>query len=69
MPTMAAKVLVEALGNDGKAIPVLVTTSQSGKTADLLVEKLGAAGYLSKPLDHDEVASRIGGYLTEGARP
>jgi len=69
MPTMAAKVLVEALGKDGNAIPVLVTTSQSGKTADLLVEKLGAAGYLSKPLDHDEVASRIGGFLTEGARP
>jgi len=69
MPTMAAKVLVETLGKEGNAIPVLVTTSQSGKTADLLVEKLGAAGYLSKPLDHDEVASRIGGFLTEGARP
>jgi two-component system OmpR family response regulator len=68
MPTMAAKVLVEALGKDGNAIPVLVTTSQSGKTADLLVEKLGAAGYLSKPLDHDEVVSRIGGFLAEGAR-
>ena len=68
MPTMAAKVLVEALGKESNAIPVLVTTSQSGKTADLLVEKLGAAGYLSKPLNHDEVASRIGGFLTEGAR-
>jgi CheY-like chemotaxis protein len=68
MPTMAAKVLVEALSKDSNAIPVLVTTSQSGKTADLLVEKLGVAGYLSKPLDHDEVAARIGGFLTEGAR-
>jgi len=68
MPTMAAKVLVEALGKESNAIPVLVTTSQSGKTADLLVEKLGVAGYLSKPLNHDEVASRIGGFLTERAR-
>jgi CheY-like chemotaxis protein len=65
MPTMAAKVLVETLDREGKSIPVLVTTSQSGKTADLLVEKLGAAGYLSKPLDQQEVASRVNGYLTE----
>lgn len=68
MPTMAAKVLVEALDGEGNSIPVLVMTSQSGKTADLLVEKLGAAGYLSKPLNQEEVASRISGFLTEGAR-
>jgi CheY-like chemotaxis protein len=68
MPTMAAKVLVEALGGEDNSIPVLVTTSQSGKTADLLVEKLGAAGYLSKPLNQEEVAAQISGYLTEGAR-
>jgi len=68
MPTMAAKILVETLDNEGKSIPVLVTTSQSGKTADLLVEKLGAAGYLSKPLNRNEVASRVSGFLTERAQ-
>jgi CheY-like chemotaxis protein len=67
MPTMAAKVLVETLNSEGKSIPVLVTTSQSGKTADLLVEKLGVAGYLSKPLNRDEVAKRIDGFLAERA--
>lgn len=68
MPTMAAKVLVNALDREGKPIPVLVTTSQSGKTADLLVEKLGAAGYLSKPLDRNEVTNRVSGFLPERAR-
>lgn len=65
MPTMAAKTLVEALDRESKSIPVLVTTSQSGKTADLLVEKLGAAGYLSKPLEQKEVATRINSFLSE----
>jgi CheY-like chemotaxis protein len=68
MPTMAAKVLVETLDREGQSIPVLVTTSQSGKTADLLVEKLGAAGYLSKPLQQKEVVSRINGFLAERAQ-
>ena len=68
MPTMAAKFLVEALDKEGRRIPVLVTTSQSGKTADLLVEKLGAAGYLSKPLNREEVASRINSFLAERAQ-
>jgi hypothetical protein len=41
-----------------------VTTSQSGKTADLLVEKLGAAGYLSKPLSATQVTSNLSSYLS-----
>lgn len=65
MPTMAAKVLVDTMQGEDRAIPVLVTTSQSGKTADLLVEKLGVAGYLSKPLDQEEIVSRVNGYLSE----
>ena len=48
----------------GQEIPVLVTTSQTGKTADLLVEKLGAAGYLSKPLSAAQVTSHLSGYLS-----
>ena len=63
---MAAKVLAERIRNDGKNIPVLVTTSQSGKTADLLVKKLGVNGYLSKPLTQKQVAERINSYLKEG---
>jgi len=63
---MAAKKLVDKLKNEGWHIPVLVTTSQKGKTADLLVEKLGVNGYLSKPLEAEDVASRIQDIL--GAR-
>jgi CheY-like chemotaxis protein len=63
IPTMAAKKIVDRLRASGREIPVLVTTSQSGSTADLLVEKLGAAGYLSKPLSASQVASQLSGYL------
>jgi len=63
IPTMAAKRIVDSLRKEGLAIPVLVTTSQSGKTADLLVEKLGASGYLSKPLTSSQVASQLSGFL------
>ena len=59
MPSMAAKKLVDKLKNEGWHIPVLVTTSQKGKTADLLVEKLGVSGYLSKPLEPADVTTRI----------
>jgi CheY-like chemotaxis protein len=67
MPTMAAKCIVDRLGEAGTGIPVLVTTSQIGVTADLLVEKLGASGHLSKPLDAAEVAARVSAHLGEGA--
>ncbi len=63
IPTMAAKRIVDSLRQEGLTIPVLVTTSQSGKTADLLVEKLGASGYLSKPLTSAQVASQLSGFL------
>jgi CheY-like chemotaxis protein len=64
IPTMAAKKIVDSLRQQGRAIPVLVTTSQSGKTADLLVEKLGASGYLSKPLSATQVASQLSTFLS-----
>ena len=64
IPTMAAKKIVDSLREQGRSIPVLVTTSQSGKTADLLVEKLGASGYLSKPLSATQVASQLSTFLT-----
>jgi CheY-like chemotaxis protein len=60
---MAAKRIVDSLRKEGLVIPVLVTTSQSGKTADLLVEKLGASGYLSKPLTSSQVALQLSGFL------
>jgi len=63
IPTMAAKKIVDSLREQGRDIPVLVTTSQSGKTADLLVEKLGASGYLSKPLSASQVASQLSAFL------
>jgi CheY-like chemotaxis protein len=64
IPTMAAKKIVDRLRETGQEIPVIVTTSQSGKTADLLVEKLGAAGYLSKPLSATQVTSHLSSYLS-----
>jgi DNA-binding NtrC family response regulator len=64
IPTMAAKKIVDRLRETGQEIPVIVTTSQSGKTADLLVEKLGAAGYLSKPLSATQVTSNLSSYLS-----
>jgi DNA-binding response OmpR family regulator len=67
MPTMAAKRIVETMNREGLSIPVLVTTSQSGRTADLLVEKLGVAGYLSKPLAAEQVTARIVALLGEKA--
>jgi len=63
IPTMAAKRIVDRLRQEGKEIPVFVTTSQSGKTADLLVEKLGASGYLSKPLSATQVAEQLSSFL------
>ena len=63
MPTMAAKVLVDQLRQSGQSVPVLVTTSQTGKTADLLVEKLGVSGYISKPLSSDQVSDTLTSYL------
>jgi CheY-like chemotaxis protein len=63
IPTMAAKRIVDSLREEGLSIPVLVTTSQSGRTADLLVEKLGASGYLSKPLTSAQVALQLAGFL------
>jgi CheY-like chemotaxis protein len=64
IPTMAAKKIVDSLRQQGRTIPVLVTTSQSGKTADLLVEKLGASGYLSKPLSATQVAAQLSAFLS-----
>lgn len=63
VPSMAAKILVEKLRAEGKDIPVIVTTTHDGDNAQLLVDKLGAAGYITKPLDSEEVWTRIGGFL------
>lgn len=65
MPSMAAKQIVGALRERGRDVPVLVTTSQSGDTAALLVQKLGASGYLSKPLQAEVASDLIRGYLDE----
>ncbi len=64
LPSMAAKVLVERLRSEGKNIPVLVTTTHRGERAKLLVEKLGVAGYISKPLDAEDVLQRVGGFFS-----
>ncbi len=64
LPSMAAKVLVDELRSQGKNIPVLVTTTHRGRNAESLVKKIGVAGYISKPLDADEVLKRVGGFFS-----
>ncbi|MFQ5511050.1 MAG: response regulator [Candidatus Krumholzibacteriia bacterium] len=64
VPSMAAKVLAERLQSEGKNIPVLVTTTHRGQNAERLVEKIGVAGYISKPLDAEDVLARVGGFFS-----
>jgi CheY-like chemotaxis protein len=59
VPTMAAKVVAERLRREGRNIPVFVTTSHRGKNAEVLVKRLGVAGYIGKPLNAEEVLSRV----------
>jgi CheY-like chemotaxis protein len=66
-PSLAAKVLVEKLKAEGRDIPVLVTTTHQGEDAALLVQKLGAAGYISKPIDRGDVLDRVGSYIVAGS--
>ncbi len=63
VPSMSAKALVDELGSEGKNIPVLVTTAHQGENADVLVDRLGVAGYICKPLERDDVLSRVGTFL------
>jgi DNA-binding response OmpR family regulator len=69
VPSMAAKALVDRLASVGKNIPVLVKTSHSGENAEVLVRRLGVAGYISKPLRPDEVLSRVSEFLGSPRAP
>jgi CheY-like chemotaxis protein len=59
VPSMAARVLAERLKAEGSEIPVLVTTTHTGENAERLVQKLGVAGYIAKPLGSSDVLNRI----------
>ncbi len=63
VPSMAAKVIAERLRAEGRDIPVIVTTTQGGKQAELLVQKIGVDGYITKPLDSADVLKRIDSML------
>ncbi|MEJ2722020.1 MAG: response regulator, partial [bacterium] len=63
VPSMAAKVLAERLRSNGEDIPVLVTTSHSDESAEILVERLGVAGYISKPFRPEDVLTRVNEFL------
>ncbi len=67
MPSMAAKVVVDGLRRGGRKIPVLVTTSHRGENADVLVNRLGVAGHIIKPLDPDDVVSRVNAHVRRPA--
>ncbi len=63
MPSMSARALADRLSNEGRDTPVLVITSDRGKSAETLVKRLGVAGYISKPLHTKDVLSRVGEFL------
>ncbi len=62
-PSMAAKTLVETIQESGKAVPVFVTTAHNGDKAELLASKLGAAGYIVKPLNQSAVMDKLKPFL------
>jgi CheY-like chemotaxis protein len=69
VPSMAAKALADRLDREGNRTPVLVTTSHCGENAEVLVQKLGVAGYISKPLQPDQVLSRVSEFLGSPRTP
>ena len=66
-PSMGAKVLAERLREEGREIPILVTTSHRGESAELLASRLGVAGYITKPLNASEVLERVQSFLGDRA--
>jgi len=64
VPSMAAKILAERVKHTGMNIPILVTTSHVGDDAELLVSKLGIAGYISKPFKPEDVWNQVGSHLS-----
>lgn len=63
VPSMAAKAVADYLRSRGSEVPVFVTTSHQGENADLLVERLGATGYIGKPLDPDGVVAQVAAHV------
>jgi CheY-like chemotaxis protein len=59
VPTMAAKVISDRLGRDGRKTPVLVTTTHTGNNAEVLVKKLGVSGYIAKPVNGDKMVALV----------
>jgi CheY-like chemotaxis protein len=67
MPTLAAQKIKDALLKEGKNVPIVVTTSQTGANAELLVKKLGVSDYLSKPLRAEMVSEKVDYYLNSNS--
>ncbi len=63
-PAMAAKTVIDAVAAEGKEIPVIVSTAQTGEKARTLAEELGADGYFLKPLDSKEVIRTLKRFIT-----
>jgi CheY-like chemotaxis protein len=59
VPTMAAKTIADRLRKEGKKIPVFVTTTHTGKNAEVLVKRLGVSGYIAKPVKGDDVVESV----------
>jgi CheY-like chemotaxis protein len=68
VPTMAAKAIADRLSRDGCKTPVLVTTNQTGKNADVLVARLGVSGYITKPVRGEDVIALVTECAMKGSR-
>ena len=65
MPNVSGIEVIKTLkeNNDSKYIPILVLTTESDYDLQIKGKELGAAGWLQKPLDADEVALIIKKFL------
>jgi DNA-binding NtrC family response regulator len=59
VPTMAAKAIADRLGREGRKTPVLVTTTHTGHNAEVLVKRLGVAGYIAKPVNEEDLVALV----------
>ncbi len=65
MPNLSGIEALKKLKGDPatKAIPVIMVTSESEKTAILEAIKIGAANYIVKPFNADIIKEKIGPFL------
>jgi adenylate cyclase len=68
LPGIDGKQVIEMIRSDGplKSVPILVVTGDEAKDAQAAVD-LGADGYLTKPVEFDELINAISGLKSKQA--